>query len=381
MEPQQVTKKKFVPKLTDGCLPKMLKSYAFSVPVLQIIKFKRLASGSIKLIVSDGKFTTTTATLNSNLVIFAQLTGYRNFTVIRVDDYEIIYEKEDEVNYRQCLNIVKFKIIFTGGKNIFEQIGTPIAFDALSRVVQEDLLKTKKNENVSKIQRSRPGREKKTSHEFIILDETSHSLNVEKMLVRQVILNDQICKLSLQLEEVNKAKAEFKNDINEIEAENTKLKTLIENLEKENVMEKQDLLKNDLEIVGITERENEILFLIIVDLGMTIRMHIKPGDIKSLSRDPKSKLVIISFENKNKKETFLNKINRLSDSQGAKIKCYQRLTPHNKNMLVEANKLMENGKFMSIALDDGRVMAKTKESDSKTIHIFSYSQIYNYSKN
>lgn len=381
MEPHHPPTKKFIPKLTVGCLPKMLKSYAFAVPILQIIRLKKFGS-DYKLIVSDGKFTTITATLNSDLVLFAEFGKFKNFTVIRVDSYEIIYDKEDELNYRQCLNILKVTVIFQGGLNIFEPIGKPHAFNSLSRIVPEDLLKSKKNENVSKPQKSRPGREKRSSNDEVLLDETSHSLNVEKMLERQVILNDQICKLSSQLEEVNKAKEEFKKDINEIEAENTKLKNLIENMEKENVMEKQDSLKNDLEIDGITERENEILllFLIIVDLGSTIRMNIQPDDIKNLLRDPKSKLVIVSFENKNKKETFFKKINRLSESQGAKIKCYQRLTPHNKNMLIEANKLMENGKFVSVEVDDGRVMAKTKENDSKTIHIFSYSQIYNYSK-
>lgn len=379
MEPKHVPTKKFVPKLTDGCLPKMLKSYAFSVPILQIIKLKKFGS-DYKLIVSDGMFNTTTAKLNSDMVLFAKFGKFKNFTVIRVDCYEIIYEKEYDVNYRQCLNILKVTVIFQGGLNIFEQIGNPIAFNALSQIVQEDLLKSKKTENVSKKQKSPSGRENKTSNDNVLLDGTSHSLNVEKMLERQVILNDQIFKLSMQLEEVNKTKEEFKNDISEIEAENTKLRILIENMEKENVMEKQDQLKNVLEIFGITESENENLFLIIVDLGLTIRMQIQSDDIKSLSRDPKSKLIIISFEDKNKKETFFYKINRLSETQGAKLKCYQRLTPHNKNMLLEANKLMEMGIFISVDVDNGRVMAKTKENDSKAIHIFSYSQIYNYLK-
>lgn len=369
-----VRNKKFVPKLTDGCLTKILKTYAYSLPILQIIK--TLKDGSdYKLIVSDSKFTVTTASLNSDLIQLAETGKLKNFTVIRIDSYEVIYDKEDEVNYRQCLNILKVTVICQGGFNIKQQIGKPIEFNALQRIVQDDLNKVKKIEKITKTPKSsRPGREKRNTD----LSETSHSLKIEKMLERQIILNEQINVLSLKLEEVHKAREEFKNDIQMIEAENTKLKVQIDNLEKHKVMEKQDLVKNDLEIFGIRERENENLFSIIVQLCLTIRLHIQRNDIKLLLRDPKSKLIIVSFVDKKYKIIFLTKINQLSEMQGAKIKCTQRLTPHNKNMLSEANKLMKDGKCLSVDVDNGRVMAKTNELDSKTIHIFSFSQIFHY---
>lgn len=364
---------KFIPKLTDNCISKLLTStYAFSLPIIQILALKKFGS-DYKLAVSDGQAATTTATLNSEMMLYAEFGKFKEFTVIRVDSYEILYEKVDEVNYRQCLNILKVTIIFQGGLHVFKTIGAPEPLSALLKYDQEDIAKAKKNNK--KVEKSNENK-KTNKKELKVL---SHPLNFDKMLERQVSLNDQISILSLQLEEINKAKADFKDDINKLENENSKLKTLIENMEKKKFMEKQELLLNDIEIFGIEEGEDENLFLRIRSLGFGLPINIQPDDIKSLFRDPKSKSIVASFVNKNIKENFILNY-RKSKTKKCTIDIYEHLTPHNKNILRKAKQLMKAGKFVSVDVENGRVLVKKKLDDSESVHIYSLSQIFYYSK-
>lgn len=181
------------------------------------------------------------------------------------------------------------------------------------------------------------------------------------------------------LSEMQKLNMKIENLIKLNEEKDMKIKVL----EKRVLELEQETYSNDIEIIGIKQKENENLVNIVEKISKTIGVTLKKEDINDVYRiknNREQKGIIVRLQRKDKKQEIMKNKNKLilsSEITGdgtSKIKIFERISKHTKKILWETrNKAKENG-WKFVWTNEGRVLAR-KEEGSKIIEVVNENDI------
>lgn len=380
--------------LDTACLSDMQHEVAVTKPILQLIIPYRNQE-QINLEISDGLFKIYTEILNPEIT--EQITSKQicQNSLFRVDEYEVSIVKQEFDSYIPIVNLLKI----TPLKSSTEIIGKPIPSGACKGMPDHDedeIFEEEEYDGASgsssttktTLQSLKDFMSNETNDDEDIVSSES-AVNIAEMIKKHNELNEQLSSLTIKVNEFNEKKEQFKNDITRLANENIKLKKRYEKMKKTKVMGKQKLIENYLEITGIQQSQNENLIQIFLIICVLIEVQLDLDvDIISISRDPKSRSILVACNNSSIKEKLLDgkrckdifsDVFSNLDVPRKRIQMHELLTPFNKLIMFKAKTLKDKGIFDYVWSKNGRVLVKVTGPIKRSIHIYCLEQLKKYS--
>jgi cell division protein FtsB len=180
------------------------------------------------------------------------------------------------------------------------------------------------------------------------------------------------------ISEVKEEFAILKKENEELRMKNTRLEQSVTDLQERIRMIEQYTRKNNIEISGIPETAREDVLKIVKDVGASISVEVREGEITAAHRVPsyrkdRTPSLVVQFQNKTIKDTWLEKFKAKKGLTAKEVNSVfapnkvfinEHLSPENKLFLARIKEKCRDVGFKYVWCRDGKFYVRKKDGES-----------------